>query len=102
MTYEKGGRAAINCLRQEMLKDRHGPCNFVDNSAMNCVKIYEIHMPDGQAATAAMKQPDAKEEKTLREKIIRELPDGANWLQTPHLLLGERTPDQAILDGDLE
>jgi hypothetical protein len=42
------------------------------------------------------------EEQALREKILNELPEGEEWLQTPHRLLGGRTPEQAIRDGHLE
>ena len=60
-------------------------------------------MPFGptEAATAAMRAKDAK---NLRSEILAELgpDDGAEWLKTPHRMLSGRTPEQAILDGDLE
>jgi hypothetical protein len=53
----------------------------------------------GTAPIKAMTKRNALE---LREEIINELPDGAEWLETPHLMLSGRTPEQAIKDGDLD
>jgi hypothetical protein len=53
----------------------------------------------GMAQAKAMTQRNAVE---LREEIINELPDGEEWLETPHLMLSGRTPEQAISDGDLD
>lgn len=38
----------------------------------------------------------------LRREIIRVLPAGTDWLQTPHELLGGQTPDEKIVAGDLQ
>jgi hypothetical protein len=39
---------------------------------------------------------------TLREEIRKMLPNGADWLETPHELLGGETPEQRILKGDFQ
>lgn len=38
----------------------------------------------------------------LRAEILKELPDGAVWLLTPHPLLGGDTPEQRIQAGDVQ
>jgi hypothetical protein len=59
-----------------------------------------FYMPEGQAAATGMSMK--QEGQALCEKIIEDLPDGVEWLQTPHRLLGGRTPEQAIRDGHLK
>ena len=37
----------------------------------------------------------------LRREILTLLPNGSDWLQTPHELLGGQTPEEKIVAGDL-
>jgi hypothetical protein len=37
----------------------------------------------------------------LRKDILDQLPNGAEWLKTPHPLLGGHTPEEKISAGDL-
>jgi len=58
-------------------------------------------MAEGLAAQPVMKEQAKAQAEALRARIIRELPDGSDWLKTPHLMLSGRTPDQALQDGDV-
>ena len=77
---------------------------LVDSPTMYCAKLDSFMMPERQAAATGMTpSKDAREEaQGLREKILRELPDGSEWLQTPHRMLSGRTPEEAIRDGHLK
>lgn len=35
----------------------------------------------------------------LRKEIRANLPNGSDWLKTPHALLGGQTPEQSLKDG---
>jgi uncharacterized protein (DUF2384 family) len=36
----------------------------------------------------------------LRQEISEKLPNGSEWLNTPHQLLGGKTPEQRLIAGD--
>ena len=36
----------------------------------------------------------------LRQEICENLPNGNEWLKTPHALLGGQTPEQRLISGD--
>ena len=38
----------------------------------------------------------------LRLDICEKLPNGSEWLNTPHELLGGQTPEQRLIAGDFE
>ena len=38
----------------------------------------------------------------LRQEICEKLPNGSEWLNTPHELLGGQTPEQRLIAGDYE
>jgi hypothetical protein len=38
----------------------------------------------------------------LRQEICENLPNGSEWLNTPHALLGGQTPEQRLLTGDYD
>ena len=38
----------------------------------------------------------------LRGEICKELPNGNDWLNTPHELLGGQTPEQRLIAGDYD
>jgi Protein of unknown function (DUF2384) len=51
------------------------------------------------ASPIVLLRPDAEE---LRLEIVRDLPNGQSWLETPHDLLGGVTPEQKIRAGELD
>lgn len=54
----------------------------------------------GQQATGMAPIKITPEE--LRAEIVKQLPHGAEWLKTPHRMLGGETPEDRIRVGDVE
>jgi hypothetical protein len=38
----------------------------------------------------------------LRQEICEKLPNGSEWLKTPHALLAGQTPEQMLIAGDFD
>jgi hypothetical protein len=57
-------------------------------------------MADSGAAGAPVKAMPSERE-VLRQEVITLLPDGEQWMKTPHGLLGGETPEHRIESGDL-
>ena len=38
----------------------------------------------------------------LRQEICEKLPNGSEWLNTPHRLLAGQTPEQRLIAGDYD
>ena len=58
-------------------------------------------MAEASGVQPIMKRKEQAQAEALRARIIKELPDAVTWLNTPHLLLSGRTPEQALHDGDV-
>jgi hypothetical protein len=58
-------------------------------------------MSEQQATRRKMKSRDELASE-LQAEIISQLPNGAEWLKTPHQLLGGETPEERISADDLD
>ncbi|MGA2328833.1 MAG: MbcA/ParS/Xre antitoxin family protein [Bryobacteraceae bacterium] len=58
-------------------------------------------MSEQQATQPQMESPE-KLASELRAEISSQLPNGAEWLKTPHQMLGGETPEERISAGDLD
>jgi hypothetical protein len=56
----------------------------------------------GAAKAPAWPMKNIKAAEELRAEIISLLPDGEQWIKTPHELLGGDSPEQRISAGDLK
>ena len=59
-------------------------------------------MADQGAGGAAAQIMPKTESEQLRAEVTSLLPDGDQWLLTPHELLGGDTPEHRIVGGDLK